>query len=139
MQVDGRISNFRLSEKVGLTAPPVLRRVRTLERIGAIKGYHAQLDSTMLGFPVSAFVSVGLKSQNGADIAAFEDIVRGWRNVREVYVVQGEFDFLMKCVARDLPEFQDFVTTHLMTLPNIRNVRSTVIIGTQKKAAFPIP
>ena len=78
LQADGRISNVDLARKVGLSAPPCLRRVRTLEEEGFIHGYHADVDAERLGYAVSAFAMVGLSSQAESDLKAFEERVRGW-------------------------------------------------------------
>src|SRR5215468_7126126 len=82
LQADGRMTNVDLAAKAGITAPPCLRRVRTLEKSGFIQGYHADLNAAALGFEVTAFAFVGLSSQAEADLKAFEDAVRGWPEVR---------------------------------------------------------
>ena len=82
LQDNGRITNVELSRRAKITAPPCLRRMRALEKAGYIKGYHADLDSKLLGFEVTGFVFVGLASQAEADLKRFEEIVRGWPTVR---------------------------------------------------------
>ena len=109
LQANGRITNVELAEKVGISPPPCLRRVRALEQAGMIAGYFAQLDEKMVGFEVIAFAMVGLHSQSEADLRAFENRVLAWPLVRECYMLSGETDFLLKCVAPDLTAFQDFV------------------------------
>lgn len=63
LQDDGRMTNVELAERVGLTAPPCLRRVRALEEAGAIRGYHAEIDPATLGYPITVFAMVSLRSQ----------------------------------------------------------------------------
>src|SRR5688500_1616301 len=63
LQAEGRVTNVDLARRVGLTAPPCLRRVRALEEAGVIKGYHAELDAASLGFTITVFAMVSLKSQ----------------------------------------------------------------------------
>ncbi len=123
LQRNARVTNIELARGIGLSPTPVWRRVHVLERCGAIKRYYAQLDSGKLGFEISAFVSVGLKSQHAANLVTFEDTIRKWPDLREIYAVQGETDFLLKCVARNFLGLQDFIETRLLTLPNVRNVR----------------
>ena len=82
LQADGRMTNVELAKRVGISAPPCLRRVRTLEDAGYIRGYHADVDSRELGFEVQVFAMVGLVSQAEADLSAFEDRCRGWPLVR---------------------------------------------------------
>src|SRR6201990_34741 len=96
---DGRMTNVELARRVGISAPPCLRRVRALEEAGYIKGYRALLDEKLLGFEVTVFAMVHLASQAEADLAAFEGFVRKQPIVRECWMLSGEVDFLLKCVA----------------------------------------
>lgn len=132
LQADGRMTNVELSNRVGISAPPCLRRVRALEEIGLIEGYHAKVNPRELGFEVVVFAMVGLKNQSGADLAAFEDQVVGWPLVRECHMLNGEVDFLLKCVAPDLPTFQDFLTDELTAWPNISQVKTSLVIRPSK-------
>ncbi|MBX9814496.1 MAG: Lrp/AsnC family transcriptional regulator [Sphingomonas sp.] len=132
LQEDGRMTNVDLAERVGLTAPPCLRRVRALEEMGAIRGYHAALDPAILGYPITVFAMVSLKSQAEADLAAFEAHVRAIPEIRECHMLNGEIDFILKIVAGDLKAFQDILTTHLTTAPNVASVKTSLTIGTTK-------
>src|SRR5688572_6723102 len=87
LQADGRMTNVDLARKVGMSAPPCLRRVRALEEAGFIKGYAALLDDRALGFDVTAFAMVGLHSQAEADLIAFEERVRSLPIVRGCYML----------------------------------------------------
>ena len=109
LQDDGRITNVELARRVGISAPPCLRRVRALEEAGYIKGYRALLDEKKLGYEVTVFAMVHLASQAEADLTAFEDFVRAQPLVRECWMLSGEIDFVLKCVAPDLKTFQAFV------------------------------
>src|SRR3974390_1916278 len=83
LQRDGRITNVELAARVGLSAPPCLRRVRELERSGVIAGYHAAFNLPGLGYHLTAFAFVKLESQSEADLSAFEKRIRQWDIVRE--------------------------------------------------------
>src|SRR3569833_2096112 len=63
IQADGRITNVELAKRVGISPPPCLRRVRTLEEEGYILGYRGLLVLCLLGFDVTVFASVHLSSQ----------------------------------------------------------------------------
>lgn len=132
LQADGRITNVDLAEKIGLSAPPCLRRVRALEEGGVINGYHADLSPTALGFNVTVFAQVGLSSQADADLRAFVDLAQSWPAVRECYMLAGETDFLLKVVAEDWESYQTFLTTQLTTAPNVSQVKSALAIRTAK-------
>ena len=128
LQADGRMTNVELARRVGISAPPCLRRVRTLEEQGFIKGYHADVDARELGFEVQVFASVGLQKQAEADLSAFEDRCQGWPLVRECHMLNGEVDFILKCVAPDLSTFQRFLTEELTAAENVASVKTSLVI-----------
>lgn len=132
LQDDGRITNVDLAARVGLTAPPCLRRVRALEEAGIIAGYHARLAPGTLGWPITVFAMVSLKSQAEADLRAFEAHVARLDAVRECHMLNGEIDFILKVVAHDLQEFQGFLTKHLTSAPNVAGVKTSMTIRTSK-------
>ncbi len=133
LQEEGRITNVELSRRVGISAPPCLRRVRALEEAGIIRGYRALLDEKILGYEVTAFAMVHLASQADSDLAAFEERVRNWPLVRECHMLSGEVDFIMKCVAPDLGAFQACVSD-LTGAPNVRNVKTSLTFRRSKDA-----
>ena len=128
LQADGRMTNVELAKRVGISAPPCLRRVRTLEEAGLIRGYHADVDPRLLGFEVSVFAMVGLANHAASDLHAFEDLCNAWPLVRECHMLNGEIDFILKCVAPDLSTFQDFLTEELTAAPNVASVRTSLVI-----------
>ena len=133
LQDEGRITNVSLAERVGITAPPCLRRVRALEKAGLIRGYHADLDQESLGFGLTVFALVGLDSQAEVDLRAFEKQASGWPLVRECYMLNGEIDFILKIVARDLAEFQSFLTGELTSAPHVASVKTSLTIRSAKR------
>jgi DNA-binding Lrp family transcriptional regulator len=128
LQADGRMTNVELAKRVGISAPPCLRRVRTLEESGYIKGYHAEVEARALGFEVQVFAMVGLQSQAEADLSAFEARCRDWPLVRECHMLNGEVDFILKCVAPDLSSFQTFLTEQLTSADNVASVKTSLVI-----------
>ena len=133
LQRNGRMTNVDLARRVGISAPPCLRRVRALEQAGFIAGYHANIDPALLGFGVTVFAMVGLHSQAEADLQAFEARVESWPEVRECHMLNGDIDFILKCVAPDLASFQDFLTQKLTPAPNVANVKTSLTIRQSKK------
>lgn len=128
LQADGRMTNVELARRVGISAPPCLRRVRTLEEQGFITGYHAEVNARELGFEVQVFVMVGLMSQAEVDLGAFETKCKGWPLVRECHMLNGEVDFVLKCVAPDLRTFQNFLTEQLTSADNVASVKTSLVI-----------
>jgi len=140
LQDNGRMTNVELAERVGLTAPPCLRRVRALEQQGAISGYHAALDPAALGYNLTVFAMVSLKSQAESDLRAFEQLVANIPEVRECHMLNGEIDFILKIVAPDLQSFQQILTTKLTTAPNVEHVKTSLTIRTSKALpGVPVP
>jgi DNA-binding Lrp family transcriptional regulator len=133
LQAEGRVTNVELAQRVGLTAPPCLRRVRALEDAGVIKGYHADLDASKLGFAITVFALVSLKSQAEESLRQFEDHMRTLPEVRECHMLNGEIDFILKIVSRDLQSFQEFLTSKLTPAPNVASVKTSLTIRTAKQ------
>ncbi len=128
LQADGRMTNVELARRVGISAPPCLRRVRTLEEAGYIRGYHADVNPRELGFEVQVFAMVGLDNQSEAALAAFEARCRAWPLVRECHMLNGEIDFILKCVAPDLSSFQSFLTEELLRADHVASVKTSLVI-----------
>ena len=132
LQAEGRVTNVDLASRVGLTAPPCLRRVRALEEEGVIRGYHADLDPSKLGFAITVFAMVSLRSQAEEDLRAFEDHIKGLAEVRECHMLNGEIDFILKIVSHDLQSFQEFLTSKLTPALNVASVKTSLTIRTAK-------
>jgi len=132
LQEEGRVTNVELASRVGLTAPPCLRRMRALEESGVIKGYHAELDPGALGYGIMVFALVSLRSQAEDDLRAFESHVATLPEVRECPMLNGEIDFILKIVAHDLQSFQNFLTSKLTPAPNVASVKTSLTIRTSK-------
>jgi DNA-binding Lrp family transcriptional regulator len=133
LQTDGRMTNVALAARVGLSAPPCLRRVRALEEAGLISGYTVLLDEPALGFNLTAFAMVGLHNQAEAELRKFEDLVLSWPLVREAYMLSGETDYILKCVAPELTAFQEFVLDVLTAAPNVASVKTYLTIRRAKR------
>ncbi len=140
LQADGRMTNVELARRVGISAPPCLRRVRALEEGGIIRSYRALLDEKTLGFDLAAYVFVGLSSQAEADLVAFETRVKNWPIVRSCDLASGENDFILRCTAPDLQAFQSFVIDELTKTANVASVRTALVLRRIKdEPAVPIP
>jgi DNA-binding Lrp family transcriptional regulator len=131
LQADGRMTNVELARRVGMSAPPCLRRVRALEEAGIIKGYRALVDEKALGYQIVCFAFVHLSSQAEADLAAFQERMRDWPAVRECWTLSGDIDFVLKCVTPDPRTFQALVAD-LTALPNVRTIRTAMALDRVK-------
>jgi DNA-binding Lrp family transcriptional regulator len=131
LQADGRMTNVELARRVGLSAPPCLRRVRRLEEEGIIRGYHAELDPVALGYEVTFFALVGLDSQKDAVLRSFEQLVCEWPEVRECHMIRGGGDFLLRLVARDTSH-ENALTSRLTAVAEVARVQTLQTIRTSK-------
>ena len=132
LQSNGRMTNVELANHAGISAPPCLRRVRALEENNIIEGYFANLNAKKLGFGVTVFATVRLKEQNDNDVLEFEKIIAANDLIREAYVISGDYDFMLKIVARDWDEYQDFLSNNLTRIANVASVRSSMKVKTSK-------
>ncbi len=133
LQDKGRITNVELARLAGISAPPCLRRVRALEEAGYIKGYHAEIDPSVFGFGVAVFAQVKLVSQAETDLKQFESMIETWSMVRQCHMLAGETDFLLKIVAKDWDDYQNFLTHELTAAPNVTSVKSSLAIRSSKE------
>jgi DNA-binding Lrp family transcriptional regulator len=139
LQRDGRMTNVELAKRVGLSAPPCLRRVRRLEEIGVIRGYHADLDPVALGYEITFFALVALESQKEAVLTAFEAMMRDWPEVRECHMIRGGGDFLLRLVACDTAH-ENALTSQLTAVAQVARVQTLQTIRTAKgEAGVPVP
>ena len=136
LQRDGRMTNVDLADRVGISAPPCLRRVRKLEEAGIIEGYHAMLNAPKLGFDLVAVCMVGLKRQSETNLKAFAAATDRWPLVRQAWMVSGDSDFLLHCVAENLTQFQDFVIEVLTADEHVDTVRTMLTIRQVKRAGL---
>lgn len=134
LQNDGRISNVELATNAGISPPPCLRRLRLLEDEGYIRGYHADLEPSMLGYEAEFYVLVGLESQALDRLKAFETAVSLWEEVRECHMIRGGGDFLLRIIARDTSH-ENELTRRLTSITDVLKVTSFPIIQTSKRLA----
>lgn len=128
LQQDGRLTITELAERVGLSISPCHRRLRTLERSGAISGYHAHLDANALGLTFEALVFVTMRGGDRATVDAFEQTVAAIPHVREAQRLFGEPDYLLRVITADLPAYQELYDERLATLPGVQRLSSTLVM-----------
>ena len=132
LQEDGRITNAELANRIGLTPGPVLSRVNKLESAGFIRGYVALLDRESLGLPVTAFVSVILKSHGRESSSNFVSAVLNLPQVLECHHIAGEEDYLLKVVAASPADYETFVLNDLSDIKDILRIKTTIVLSSPK-------
>lgn len=128
LQNDGRMSNVDLAARIGISAPPCLRRVKALEESGAIRGYHADINPATLDYNVTVFAHVALANHSDQDLHSFSALINTWPMVRDAYMMTGEFDFMLRIVARDWDHYQKFLIDTVTASPNVAHVKSSLTI-----------
>jgi Lrp/AsnC family leucine-responsive transcriptional regulator len=138
LQADGRLTNVELAERVGLSPSPCLRRVKRLEREGYIGGYRAVLPRSRVGLDLTVFVGVKIEGHADERADAMQEAVAAMPEVVAFHMITGEVDYLLEVVVPDLGHYQRFFLDKLLSLPIIKEVRSTIAIQTLKEGA-PLP
>lgn len=128
LQTHARASNVELAEAVNLSAPQCYRRLKRLEQTGAIVAYEARLAPARLGFGVVTFIHLSTDKGRVRDLSKFEAMIAALPHVQECYAVTGDFDYVLKVVARDLQALSDFLMETLMKLPGVTAVRFSVCL-----------
>src|SRR5689334_17128059 len=126
LQTNGRISNQDLADRVGLSASPCLRRVKALEARGIVQRYVAILDPGAVAQGLQAVVEVRLDRQTTDSVARFEKEILKFPQVLECYLVAGDWDYVLRVVARDLDEFREFCVNRLARIAGVGNVKSNI-------------
>ena len=140
LQAAGRASNLELAQAVGLSPAQCHRRHRRLEEKGYIAGYVARLDAVRLNLGVVAFIDVAMEKGHIRDLKKFTDVIVDLPEILECYSVTGDFDYVIKVVARDLKSLSTFLMERLMRLPAVSSVRSSICLDELKcTTALPLP
>jgi Lrp/AsnC family leucine-responsive transcriptional regulator len=140
LQADGRMTNQELSDQIGLSPSPCLRRVRQLEAGGVISRYVALVDPEAIGLSVTAFVRVRLDQQDDRHLAQFEAAVADFPEVMECYLMTGEADYQLRVLVRSLGQFEDFLRHRLTRVKGVANVTTSFALRPIiYKTALPTP
>jgi Lrp/AsnC family transcriptional regulator, leucine-responsive regulatory protein len=134
LQLDGRLPNSALAQKVNLSESACLRRVRALEESGLIEGYTAILSQRQAGLATNVFVNITLDRQDEVDLRAFEEAVQDIPEIMECYLMTGEFDYLLRVVVADMDDFERVHAKHLTRLPGVARVHSSFALRTVRKS-----
>lgn len=139
LQADGRLTNVELAERVRLSPSPCLRRVKSLEERGYIRGYTALLDRALVGRGMYVHVMVSLASQRQETLEAFERAIADLEEVLECYLMAGESDYLLAVAVPDLDGYQRFFREKLGEVPGVASLRSLISMKTVKSTtALPV-
>ncbi|MBR0800308.1 Lrp/AsnC family transcriptional regulator [Bradyrhizobium jicamae] len=126
MQKDARKTNLEISEEVGLSPTPCLRRIRMMEERGVIRRYVTLLDPTRLGLGLSVFVRVWLRGQDATTVNKFIEAVRKAPEIVECHLMAGDCDYILRVVSRNMEDYRSFQMDQLSRLPGILNFKTDI-------------
>jgi Lrp/AsnC family transcriptional regulator len=132
LQEDSMISVKDIAQQVGLSFSPTYERIRAMKQAGIIVRYVAILDPEKVGFEIMSYCNITLKEQSGKKLSQFEDRIRQEPNVLEVISLSGTYDYMIKVVARNIKEYNAFLTTVLANMPNIGQYHSHIVLEVVK-------
>lgn len=127
LTTDGRMTWSDLSQAIGLSLTPTIRRVRQLEDAGYITGYSARLNERLLAGAMSAFISITLEKQVRASLDRFESQVAAMPEIMSGFLMSGESDYLLRCVVRDLDHYREFLDA-LTNIDGVAHIQSSFAV-----------
>ena len=133
LQADGTLSAAEVAAKVNVTATTCWRRITRLENAGVIKKRVALLDRDAVGLSVMLFAHVKLSTQGRDALAKFDQAIRKHPEVLECYTLMGEWDFLLRIVAKDIKAYETFFLDHLSRIPLVQSVHSSMVLTVVKE------
>ena len=132
LQEDGRISNLQLATRCAMSASACLERTRRLKEQGYIRGFTALLNPRLLGQPLTIFIEILLERSNSDGLERFREAVAAQPRIAECYMIDGNFDFLLKIRAADMDDYRRFLHDDLGGLPGVRETRSYAVLDEVK-------
>ena len=132
LQINGRMTNIELAKRAGISAPPCLKRVQSLQKKNIIRGYHANINPEALGYRVTEFVFISLSSSSEKELRFFEEYIQNFDLVRECYLISGDYDFLLVIVAPDTRDSEAFIEKYIKILDNVSEIVTSLLIRRTK-------
>ena len=132
LQHSSNLTNAALAQRIGISPPSTLERVRKLERAGVITGYVALLDPDSITRTIQAIVHVSLSHHSSASLSKAKDSLSRFEEVQACWHTAGDEDFVLKVIVADMPQYERFISEKLSTVPNIGKIRTAFVLSTVK-------
>jgi DNA-binding Lrp family transcriptional regulator len=132
LQTEGRISNAELARRVNLSPPATLARIRRLEESGYIQRYVTLLDRQQVGYDLLCFVRVSLQLHDVEQVMGFREAVQNLPEVLECHHVTGDYDYLLKVVAHNTRDLEDFLLNRLTPIPGVARIYTSLVLNEVK-------
>ena len=137
LQQDARLPNKQLAAELGIAQSTCSARMRRLELIGAISGYHASVEPRALGVGLHAMVRVTLVRHTNEEIERFWEHIESVPEVVNTFHMTGDTDFLVQVAVRDSNHLQDLATTTITSWPEVGRIRTAIIFGSRQRHSLP--
>ncbi|MFN3021064.1 MULTISPECIES: Lrp/AsnC family transcriptional regulator [Soonwooa] len=133
LQQDSTLSVKEISERIGLTFTPTYERIKQLEKQKVIEKYVALLNREKLGLNIIVYCNIRLKEQSKKALEAFEEHIEKFDEVQEITSLSGEYDYMLKIIAKDINSYNDFAVNVISNSPNIGLYHSSIVLHEVKK------
>lgn len=134
LQTDARISNAELARRVNLSPPATLARVRRLEENGYIDHYATLIDRKQVGYDMLCFVRVSLQLHDIEQVDGFREAVQQMSEVLECHHVTGDYDYILKVVARNTKDLENFLINQLTPIPGVARIYTSLVLNEVKSS-----
>lgn len=128
LQHDSSISNLELSKHVGVSSPTVHSRIKRLEQLGYVRGYHAQLDPKKLGFDLQCIIHINLQAHNRKDVFSFREAISQMPEVQLCYQITGAFDYILVVILRNQDELTKFLLDKLTPFECVARIQTSIVL-----------
>lgn len=134
IQEDSTLSVKEIAERIGLTFTPTYERIKQLEKHGIIEKYVGLLNREKLGLNIVVYCNVRLKEQSQKVLETFEKNIMKHDEVQEIISLSGEYDYMLKIIAKDINSYNDFAVNVISNIPNIGQYHSSIVLHEVKKS-----
>ncbi len=132
LQLDGRLTNHELAERVSLSPSPCLRRLRNLEKSGTIQGYTALVDQKAYGLPITVFIRIRLETHSQDSVQTFEQHINQIDEILDCYLMTGGIDYLLRVIVKSLEAYEDFIREKIHCIPAVASIDTSFAYGVVK-------
>jgi Lrp/AsnC family leucine-responsive transcriptional regulator len=138
LQLNARLTNVELADRVGLSPSACLRRVNLLEKKGRISGYSAEIDAAKVDYDVVVLVQITLTGQSASILRDFEEAVIRIPNLLACFLMAGAKDYILRIAARDVSDYGSIHSNHLASLPHVQSMESNFVLRTVANRGLPV-
>lgn len=135
LQSNAKFTIKELGQRLNLSPTPIFERIKRLEKTNYINSYRAKINRKKIGLSLMVFCDISLNQHEASYISKFEEDIQQFTEVIECYHIGGNFDYLIKVVAKDMDDYQYFIANKLASLDNIRKVQSSFVMNEIKSTA----